>query len=325
MTHGRNLQSGMKLICEKTSSLGSLVSPLASSTERNSLGTRTGSEFQKNTINSFITIAICKMVPAPLRWFAERTLPICHKVRADRKAGAKLLAPILVKREAEKAAARRGGREVILHDDSIEWFQTASKGRAYNDIDLQMVLSIAAIHTTSDLLSQALLNLCAHQETVEPLRQEVIEVLEKHGWKEVALTELHLLDSFLKETQPFMHRLAVDGVELPGGIKIQKGERIAISSHRMWAETDYENPDKFDGQDHTASSHGEHACPGRFFAANEVKIAMVHLLLKYDMRVNDPSAATWLEYGINMYVDPAAKISVRRKEELDLDSLVVDA
>jgi cytochrome P450 len=306
------------------------------------------------TVNSFTGIAICKMVPAPLRWFAERTLPVCRKVRADRKAGAKLLAPILAERKAEIVAAQREGREPQLPDDSIEWFRRASKGREYNDADLQLSLSIAAIHTTSDLLGQALLNLCAHPEMVEPLRKEAIEVLGKHGWKKVALTELHLLDSFMKETQRLkpiamtsMHRLALDDVELPNGVVIQKGERTAISSHRMWSETDYEDPDKFDGyrfvkrrklpgyehrshlistsHDHTAFSHGKHACPGRFFAANEVKIAMVHLFLKYDMKMEHPSSAKWIEYGINMFVDPASKIRVRRRrEELDLDDLAVD-
>jgi cytochrome P450 len=62
-------------------------------------------------------------------------------------------------------------------------------------------LSIAAIHTTSDLVGQAVLNLGAHPEMIEPLRKEAIEVLQKNGWKKVALTELYLLDSFLKETQ----------------------------------------------------------------------------------------------------------------------------
>lgn len=30
---------------------------------------------------------------------------------------------------------------------------------------------------------------------------------------------------------------------------------------------------------------GRHSCPGRFFAANEVKIALCHILLKYDFKL----------------------------------------
>lgn len=153
------------------------------------------------TVNTFTALAVCKLFPAPFRWLAERALPLCRKVRRDRAAGARILAPILAARKAEIAAAKREGKEPNLPDDSIEWFRKAAKGRAYNDCDLQFSLSIAAIHTTSDLLGQALLNLGAHPEMMEPLRKEAAEVLERYGWQKVALAELRILDSFLKETQ----------------------------------------------------------------------------------------------------------------------------
>lgn len=142
-----------------------------------------------------------------------------------------------------------------------------------------------------------------------------------------------------------MHRLATADVELPKGIKIRKGERTAISSHRMWSESDYDDPETFDGfrfvkrrklpgyehkshlistsADHTGFSHGKHACPGRFFAANEVKIAMVHVIIKYDLKLEDPKAASWMTHGVNMFVNPKAKMSIRRREEkIDMDSLL---
>jgi cytochrome P450 len=145
-----------------------------------------------------------------------------------------------------------------------------------------------------------------------------------------------------------MHRVALDNVEPPNGIKIRKGEGMAISSHRMWSENDYENSGQFDGyrfvkrrkqpgyehkshlistsHDHTAFSHGKHACPGRFFAANEVKIAMVHILLKYDLKMDNPNDAIGCEVGTNMYANPMAKMSVRKRaEEIDLDNLAFDA
>lgn len=33
--------------------------------------------------------------------------------------------------------------------------------------------------------------------------------------------------------------------------------------------------------------HGMHACPGRFFASNEVKIAIAHLILKFDWKFDE--------------------------------------
>jgi hypothetical protein len=68
------------------------------------------------TVSSFEAVTACKKYSVPFRWFAERTLPICRKVRADRKAGAKLLAPILAERKAEIAAAQREGREPNVSD-----------------------------------------------------------------------------------------------------------------------------------------------------------------------------------------------------------------
>lgn len=94
-----------------------------------------------------------------------------------------------------------------------------------------------------------------------------------------------------------MHRLATTDVTLSNGMHIKKGQMTGISSHNMWSPEIYENPEMFDGYrflqrrklpgyemksqlvststDHLGFSHGKHACPGRFFAANEVKIAMV--------------------------------------------------
>lgn len=36
--------------------------------------------------------------------------------------------------------------------------------------------------------------------------------------------------------------------------------------------------------DHLGFGLGQHACPGRFLAANEIKTALCHMLLKYEWR-----------------------------------------
>lgn len=38
-------------------------------------------------------------------------------------------------------------------------------------------------------------------------------------------------------------------------------------------------------QDFNVFGGGRHVCPGRFFASNELKLAMAHVLLKYDIRL----------------------------------------
>jgi len=103
----------------------------------------------------------------------------------------------------------------------------------------------------------------------------------------------------------------------------------------------HENPDQWDGYrfykmretpgkqnlaqlvstspDHLAFGHGQHACPGRFFAANEVKIALIHMLLKYDWKLPKGAVPKARRFGFSMTADPALKVEVRRRqEEIDI-------
>lgn len=75
-----------------------------------------------------------------------------------------MLTPVFEKRHREITAAQAQGREPQLPDDSIEWFRNSADGRQYNEVDIQMGLAAAAVHTRSDLLVQALLNLGSHPE-----------------------------------------------------------------------------------------------------------------------------------------------------------------
>lgn len=74
---------------------------------------------------------------------------------------------------------------------------------------------------------------------------------------------------------------------------------------------------------HFGFGHGIHACPGRFFAANEIKIALAHILLKYDWKLADGSEDPQnMCLGSNYMLPYGVKFQVRRRqEELDLESL----
>lgn len=88
----------------------------------------------------------------------------------------------------------------MIFDDSIEWFQKESK-RRIDPATIQITLSNVAIHTTTDLLQQVMIDLAHKPELFEPLRQEVISVLSAEGLKKTALYNLKLMDSVLKESQ----------------------------------------------------------------------------------------------------------------------------
>lgn len=93
--------------------------------------------------------------------------------------------------------------KTAIKNDGIEWFERMSSkdGRFYKPEMAQITLSVAAIHTTSDLLTQLILDLATHPEILESLRAEIREVLGKDGWKKTALYNLRLMDSCIRETQ----------------------------------------------------------------------------------------------------------------------------
>jgi len=65
--------------------------------------------------------------------------------------------------------------------------------------------------------------------------------------------------------------------------------------------------------DHLGFGIGGHACPGRFFVANEVKIALCHLIMKYDWKLGAEKPRS-VPMG-NIYLsDPRAKIVIKRRE-----------
>jgi cytochrome P450 len=65
----------------------------------------------------------------------------------------------------------------------------------------------------------------------------------------------------------------------------------------------------------TKEHAGKHACPGRFFAGNELKAMMAHLLLKYDIRaevegVRPPNS----NVGQSIMPNMAAKVLFRKRQ-----------
>jgi cytochrome P450 monooxygenase-2 len=133
--------------------------------------------------------------------------------------------------------------------------------------------------------------------------------------------------------------------KLSDGTVLKKGSRLHVDTHRMVDPTVYENPEEWKpnrflelrsqpgkehmaqlvttSADHFAFGHGEHACPGRFFAANEVKIALCHLLMKYDWKLAPGTDTSTLNIGLSQRANPTTKVLYRMREkvELDIDSI----
>ncbi|KAF9870929.1 cytochrome p450 [Colletotrichum karsti] len=215
--------------------------------------------------------------------------------------------------EPELAYRRASRAEVVKPQDSLSWLDDVRQGRPFDVVSGQLFLTVAAIHTTSTVLTATMYDLISNPAYIGLLREEIVRVYnEDGGWKKTSLYKLKLMDSCMKESQRLnilgpnmMNRYAEADVTLSDGTFIPKGSHITIPTFHMRDPDVFgSNADEFDGYrflrmrdepgqenkwqfvstspEFLSFGHGKHACPGRFFASNEIKIALIHLLLKYD-------------------------------------------
>lgn len=144
-----------------------------------------------------------------------------------------------------------------------------------------------------------------------------------------------------------MRRKVVEDVTLSDGLFLPKGSRLNVDSSRMADPSLHDNPEQYDAYrflkmrsqpgrefmaqlvstspDHLGFGHGQHSCPGRFFAANEIKIALAHMILKYDWQLVEGSRGEPIIKGMVAKSSPWAQVLVRKRKcvELDVDKLQI--
>ncbi|KAG2018582.1 cytochrome P450 [Coprinopsis cinerea AmutBmut pab1-1] len=224
-----------------------------------------------------------------------------------------------------------------------------------SDLTMRIIsLNMAAIHTTSLTLNHCLFDLAARQEYLEPLRMEVEEIIGAHGWTKESMARMHKFDSFIKEssrtsglTTLSMQRQTRVDFRLSNGVVIPKGFRVAVASAPLHNDPEiYPEPTTFKGFRFVEGSErdqlkgegavedglsrqtmvalspsflhfgaGRHACPGRFFAVNEVKAILAYILMTYDMKLpgksTTPPAARWIADA--RVPDPNTEIFFRKR------------
>ncbi|KAL4884274.1 cytochrome P450 [Aspergillus karnatakaensis] len=240
--------------------------------------------------------------------------------------------------------------------DALSWIDNVAgeNGTRYDATLTQLRLAYAAVHTTSDLMTKVIAVLCEHKDLVQPLREEIVAVVKEHGWSEAGLAKMVLLDSVLKETQRLeplasftLSRIAREPLVLDDGTRIPKGAQVRLTTENMWNSSVYPHAAEFDGYrfvklreqerdasagagggglsfvsvsaNHMGFGYGKHACPGRFFAGAETKIALCHILLKYEFELVNGALAGAQTDGMMIWRDKRATLRVRRREaEIDI-------
>ncbi|KAJ5657107.1 hypothetical protein N7507_009057 [Penicillium longicatenatum] len=292
-------------------------------------------------MSAFRAIESLHRWPRSLHRFIHWFLPSTRRVRASFQDARSVLVPFLKRRYEQQTALTDEQKMFPSQEfcliDYIE--ETANKGEGYDQTVSQIGFQMAAIHTTSDLLSKVIWKLCEHPDLIQPLRDEVISVIGDGGWQKTSLLKLKLMDSVVKETHRLaphsnlsMQRIVTEDMQLQDGLDIPKGTYVAVTTNHMW-----KSEPKFDGYrylnmrsqagkehkahlvayslDHMGFGIGRHACPGRFFAANEVKIALCHILLKYDWKLIKGNAEDLQRSAIEIHLNPRVSVAVRRRRE----------
>ncbi|RYP66018.1 hypothetical protein DL771_007999 [Monosporascus sp. 5C6A] len=306
------------------------------------------------TIDSFVVSHIMRAAPPFMRPITYWLLPQSKRLRKAVRDSRAMIEPELERRKAVVEAALADGKKPQKTADTLGWMYEIAKSRNLKHFDYsasQLSLAMAAIHTTTEITGLALLDICEYPEIAEQLRQEIIEVLSEGGWAKTSLYKLKLMDSFLKEGQRLhplntvsMSRYVEKDTELSDGTILPQGSRVMVAGSYM-DPTIYPDPERFDaarflhmrqqpGQEnnwqfvtttpaHLVFGHGQHACPGRFFASMEVKVTLCHLLLKYDWRfLPGEGRPTPRAFEAGQGVHPSAKVQARRrKPEIDIDNL----
>ncbi|RYP45086.1 hypothetical protein DL768_008517 [Monosporascus sp. mg162] len=302
------------------------------------------------TINLFVAAVKLRMYPRPLRKLVHWFIPECKKLRGQFDESRRVIHPVIAARRETRRAALAAGEKVPYFNDALDWVdeESSAKGIKYDPVGFQLMLSVAAIHTTTDLLVQVMIDLAQHPEFMELAREEIVRELRDGGWKKASLYNMKLLDSIVKESQRLkpislaaMRRRAVKDIKLSTGLVLKKGTRTIVDIYRMRDPEVYDNPDEWDGyrflklralpgkdnmaqlvathRDHLAFGHGIYACPGRSFAANEIKVALCHILMKYDWILAPGTDTQPMVIGASNSSSPTAKILIKKREKIELD------
>lgn len=132
-----------------------------------------------------------------------------------------------------------------------------------------------------------------------------------------------------------MSRIAQRPVPLSDGTVIPKGARVMVSVDRMHDPQVYPDAHKWIGDrfynmrqqpggetksqfvttspDHLGFGHGMHSCPGRFFATNEIKVALCFLLMNYDWKFTGNGRPRDLVFGTEVVANPGGRVLVKRR------------
>ncbi|PWW77973.1 cytochrome P450 [Tuber magnatum] len=267
-----------------------------------------------------------------------------HKRKAE-----SLLAPIIQKRLEEESLAEKNGTVYERPNDVLQVLldRVTPHHRTPDCLaEIQMLICLASIHSVSLVFVNTIFDLAEHQECIQPIREEMESLISANGGvlDRMVLRKMRKTDSFCKEVSRTtvglfnFNCMARKGLTLSDGTYLPKGTMLAAPAAIFATDPDIiEHPETFDGfrwykrslqvREGEVNSngwattsphdlvfgHGKHACPGRFFATEELKFMLTFILLQYDFKYPEGQSRPDSVYkGEFRYPNPAQKILFKK-------------
>ncbi|KAH7090346.1 ent-kaurene oxidase [Paraphoma chrysanthemicola] len=302
----------------------------------------------KYTVFLIEAVRAIKQITPWLRPILVPRLPEIHRLRDMEARAARFLQPIV----RERMEAQKNDPNWQKPDDMLQWLMDRSSEDGTSTVEslakLQLGLIFAAIHTTTMSATNMLYTLAVTPEYIQPLREEIRAAMaEADGIiTSRALQQMEKLDSYMKEVMRLwppgitsFGRRVLKGITLSNGQHIPPGVMIEVPSHAIYSDSAYyPDGDTFDGfrhyklrrggaaADHArnqfvttndtnlAFGYGRHACPGRFFAANEIKMILARLILDFDVKMPGDAKERYkqMEHGKQNTPHPGKTLMLKR-------------
>ncbi|TGJ78286.1 hypothetical protein E0Z10_g10478 [Xylaria hypoxylon] len=191
-----------------------------------------------------------------------------------------------------------------------------------------------------------LFDLMENPEVLPDIQEEIVRVRSANPtWTRRALGELRLLDSFMRESARIhaltqytaVQRIPTEQWTFKDELTIPAGITLAFPSfHHNLDPAIHPDPGTFDPRRHlrkreeienthrfhfaSASTDtmnwgsGRHACPGRFFAQETLKLMLVHLLTRYEFKHADDKTGVPRFISRNMFSIPNPTLPILMRE-----------
>ncbi|KAK2608288.1 hypothetical protein N8I77_006906 [Diaporthe amygdali] len=291
----------------------------------------------------------------PVRPIAARFIAPVKRLHAHREKAYAFLIPLIQERRKSTAAIKDGEKPKDMLQWILEKADKFDTKQDQEIAMILILLGVAAIHTTSLTVTHILYDLIGYcPEVISDLREEIRTVLAAHDGNitSEALYQMKLLDSVMRESARVnptnvmrMQRCVLQPFQLSDGTVIPAGVDIAVPALPVnLDEAKYPDPLRFDPyrfvrlrsgekpdpigygsrelyqfisvtKENMAFGFGKPACPGRFFAATEIKLILIYILQEYDIKIPDGLEGRYANTvrGTSITPDFSKKVMIRRR------------